>query len=50
MDPTAYTTLDYMNELDRVRRAHKRNTIIVLVADAVIIAGVAALVLLGMPA
>ena len=47
MDPSAYTTADYQSELSRVRKARRRNTIIVLVADVAIIGVTIAYALTG---
>ncbi len=47
MESPAYTTADYQNELTRVRKARRRNTIIVLATDAVIICAAIAYVMTG---
>lgn len=44
MDEQPYTTVEYREELNRVRRARRRNTAIIIIADIGIVVGAAYLV------
>lgn len=39
MNALQYSTMDYREELDRVRRARRRNTALIVIADLGIAAG-----------
>ncbi len=47
MNPLAYSTADYREELTRVRKARRRNTAIVIIVDVAVILLVAVLLLKG---